>query len=199
MKTKAIYFVLLSVFLFACTGNKKNIDTTEQTTKPEPKILIAYYSQQGNTKAVAEQIFDKFGGDLFEIQLETPYPADEKETIEIVNGQRETYYRPALSNQVENMADYDIVFIGTPIWYSTAALPVFSFVESYDFSGKTIIPFYTCGGGGEGTFVADIKVTCGNAEFLESFGTTRSERQEGLAVEKIEQHLASLQEQLAAK
>ena len=180
MKTKSIFLLLLSLVLFACSGNK------------EPRILIAYYSQSGNTKAVAEQIQAKFGGDLFEIGLKDPYPASEQETIEIAGRQREEKMLPELSNVVGNMNEYDIVFIGTPIWFGTASLPMLSFVGSHDFAGKTVIPFYTCGGGGEGTYVADVKAICKGAVFLGSFGTTRPERAAGTHIEKVARHLDQL-------
>lgn len=180
MKTKLIFLTLLSAVLLSCGSNKK------------PNILIAYYSHSGNTKAVAEQIHAKFGGDLFEIQLATPYPDNEQDVIEVMQRQKEENIKPGLSNKVGDMSKYDIVFIGSPIWFGTASLPVFSFVESYDFSGKTIIPFYTCGGGGEGTYVEDIKAICNGATFLESFGNTRAEREAGTHTAKIEGHLEQL-------
>ena len=192
MKTKSILVILLSVLLLACNSNKKESGAMRIEKAPEPKILIAYYSLLGNTKAVAEQIQNKFGGDMFEIELVTPYPCDEKEVIEITKGEREVGYLPELSNKIENIADYDIIFIGTPIWYGTAASPIFTFVKSYDFSGKKIIPFYTCGGGNEGTYVEDLKAICEGAEFFESFGNRRPEREEGIHIEKIEKHLETI-------
>lgn len=180
MKTKLIFLILLSTILFACDSSKK------------PKILIAYYSLSGNTKAVAEQIHAKFGGDLFEIKTLTPYPGNEQEAIEIIQGQRAANIKPELSGKVANINEYDIIFIGTPIWFGTASLPVFSFVESHDFAGKTIIPFYTCGRGDQGTYVRDIQAICEGATFLESFGNTRPEREAGTHTAKIEQYLEQL-------
>lgn len=188
MKIKSVFIILLSVVLFACNSNKKSKETKE----PEQKILIAYYSLSGNTKAVAEQIQAKFGGDLFEIQPVTPYPNNEEEAIEIIGRQRDENIKPELSNKVGNMNEYNVVFIGTPIWFGTASLPIFSFVESYEFAGKTIIPFYTCGRGDEGTYVKDIQAICNGATFLESFGNTRPEREAGTHTAKINQHLEQL-------
>jgi flavodoxin len=186
MKTKIFLVLLLSTFfsafLTACGGEAK------------PKVLIAYYSQSGNTRAVAEQIQSKFGGDLYEIALATPYPADEAETIEIVGRQREEGVLPELSGVVPNMADYDVVFIGTPIWFGTASLPVFAFVEAHsaEFTGKTVVPFYTCGRGDMGTYVKDISLLLEGATLLEAFGNSRPEREAGTHVEKVAAHLEQL-------
>ena len=179
MKAKIILTLLLGVVLTACGGDK-------------PKILIAYYSQSGNTKEVAEQIQAKFGGDMFEIELVTPYPADERETIEISQKQREENILPELSRTVGNFADYDVVFIGTPVWFGTASLPVLSFVEAHDFAGKILIPFYTCGGGDAGTYVADITPYCEGATILEAFGNNRAEREAGTHIAKVAASLEQL-------
>ena len=180
MRTKIILILLLGVVLTACGGDA------------EPKVLIAYYSQSGNTKAVAEQIQAKFGGDLYEITLAAPYPAGERETIEIVGQQREAGILPELGGTVENMDEYDVVFIGTPIWFGTASLPVLSFVEAHDLAGKTVVPFYTCGGGDAGTYLADITPYCEGATILEAFGNNRAERQGGTHVAKVAAHLEQL-------
>jgi flavodoxin len=182
MKTKIFLVLLLSVVLTACGGGAK------------PKILVAYYSQSGNTKAVAEQIQARFGGEMHEITLATPYPAGEQETIEIVGRQREEGVFPALGGTVENLGDYDVVFIGTPIWFGTASLPVFSFVEAHsgDFAGKTVVPFYTCGGGDAGSYVADITPCLEGATILEAFGNNRAERTAGTHIAKVAAHLEQL-------
>ncbi len=174
--------IIVGVVLTACSGGTK------------PNVLIAYYSQSGNTKAVAEQIQAKFGGELFEIQLAVPYPAGEQETIEIVGRQKEEGILPELSATVGNLGDYDVVFIGTPIWFGTASLPVLAFVEAHsgDFAGKTVIPFYTCGGGDAGTYVTDITPCLGGATLLEAFGNNRAERTAGTHTAKVAAHLDQL-------
>ncbi len=180
MKIKAFFLLALTALLLSCGGSK------------EPRILIAYYSQSGNTKAVAEQIQAKFGGDLLEIELADPYPADEGETIGIVGQQREAGMLPTLGGAPVDMNDYDVVFLGTPIWFGAASLPVLAFVEANDFAGKTLVPFYTCGGGDAGTFVADITPYCEGATILEAFGNNRAEREAGSHVEKVAAQLERL-------
>ncbi len=180
MKTKIILILLFGVVLTACGGGAK------------PKVLIVYYSQSGNTKAVAEQIRSKFGGDMYEIELATPYPSDERETIEIVGRQRDGGVLPELNGAVGNMDEYDVVFLGTPIWFGTASLPVLSFVEGHEWAGKTVIPFYTCGGGNAGTYVEDITPYLEGAAILEAFGNNRCEREEGTHIAKVAGHLEQL-------
>ncbi|MDR2083738.1 MAG: flavodoxin [Bacteroidales bacterium] len=192
MKAKSLLIILLSVLLLACNNTKKDTGAIRIEKVPEPKILIAYYSLTGNTREVAEQIHDKFGGDIFEIELLTPYPTDEKTVIDIVKVEMESDYLPEVQNKVENMDEYDIVFLGTPIWFGTAATPIFTFVKEYDFSGKKVIPFFTCGGGDEGSYVEDVKVFCEGAEIYEAFGNRRPDREEGTHVEKVQKYLDQL-------
>ncbi len=179
MKAKILLLLVLSAVLTACGGGK-------------PKILIAYYSQSGNTEAVAEQIQARFGGDIHEITLATPYPAGEAETIAVVGVQRETGAMPELSATIENFADYDVVFLGTPIWFGGASLPVLSFVAAHDFAGKTVIPFYTCGGGDAGSYISDIAPYMGDAVVFAPIGNNRAERTAGTHIEKVEAQLDGL-------
>ncbi len=178
MKAKILILLLLTAVLSGCGA--------------KPKVLIAYYSQSGNTRAVAEQIQARFGGDMYEIALATPYPDGEAETIEVVGRQREAGNLPELSAGVENMGDYDVVFLGTPIWFGGASLPVLSFVAAHNFAGKTVIPFYTCGGGDAGTFVGDISPYMGDAVMFAPFGNNRAERTAGTHTAKVAEYLDGL-------
>lgn len=110
------------------------------------KILVAYFSWGGNTRKAAEQIQAKTGGDLFEIKTVKPYTTEYKPTTEVAKKELEDDARPELASKVNNMADYDVIMIGYPIWWHTAPMAVYTFMESYDLSGKIIIPFCTSGG-----------------------------------------------------
>lgn len=121
------------------------------------KILVAYFSragenyavgniEKGNTHIVADMIAEMTGADVFEIKTITPYPTAYKETTEIAKQELAENARPTLAAQVPNMADYDVVFLGYPIWWSDLPMPVYTFLEGYDWSGKTIIPFATSAG-----------------------------------------------------
>ena len=109
------------------------------------KILVAYFSYQGHTERVAQEIASQTGGDLFAIRPATPYPGYD-ECLDVAKAEKNNNARPAIDGRVENMADYDVVFVGYPIWWYDAPMIVLTFLEDYDFSGKTVIPFATSGG-----------------------------------------------------
>ena len=109
------------------------------------KILVAYFSYQGHTAGVAREIASQTGGDLFEIKPAAPYPGYD-ECLDVAKAEKNNNARPAVDGRVENMADYDVVFVGYPIWWYDAPMIVLTFLECYDFSGKTVIPFATSGG-----------------------------------------------------
>ncbi|MEE4195360.1 MAG: flavodoxin [Anaerolineae bacterium] len=111
-------------------------------------ILIAYYSLTGTTRKFAEAIHAVVDGDLFAIEMLHPYPKVYSEVLKASKPDWQNKVRPPLKHKVENIAEYSIVFIGSPNWFSTMAPPVFSFLEGHDLSGKKIIPFLTHGGGG---------------------------------------------------
>ncbi len=111
------------------------------------KILIAYFSWGGNTKGIAEEIQLQTGADLFEIELVTPYSTDYNTVLDEAQRDQNEQARPELAVHVENMDEYDTVILGYPNWWASIPMPIASFLEEYDFSGKTIIPFCSHGGG----------------------------------------------------
>ena len=118
------------------------------------RVLIAYFSATGTTKKIAEYAADAASADLYEIVPAEPYTADDL-NYNVSNCRanaemNDPSSRPEISGGVTNMADYDIVFIGYPIWWGEAPRIVSTFIESYDFSGKTVIPFATSGDSGMG-------------------------------------------------
>lgn len=106
-------------------------------------ILIAYFSHTGNTQEVAEYISKQTGGTLFRIEAQEPYTGGTQAVAERAETEEEQNARPAVAAQVENMDQYDAIFIGYPIWYYNAPMVIGTFLESYDLSGKTVIPFCT--------------------------------------------------------
>jgi len=132
-----------------------------QENMPEqPKILIAYYSISGNTKKVAEAIQENVGGTLFQIETVDAYPEIYNELTAQAKREISMGYRPKLKTKVADIAQYDIVFIGSPNWWGTIAPAVSSFIESNDFKGKIVIPFITHGSGGEQNTFTDLKRQC---------------------------------------
>ncbi|MCL2484523.1 MAG: flavodoxin [Endomicrobia bacterium] len=142
------------------------------------KILIAYYSHSGNTAKIAKQIQKYTGGDLFEIKTIDAYPAKYNDLTSQAKKEISEGFKPTLASKVINFEKYDIIFVGSPNWWSTIAPPVASFLSEYDFSGKTIIPFCTHGGGGIARCFDDMKKLQPNANFLEGKGFYGSDASE---------------------
>lgn len=130
------------------------------------KVLVAYYSWSGNTKAVAEQIQRETGADIFFIQPQTPYPGDYRECVDIAKKEMNENARPAVANTVDNMDQYDIVFVGYPIWWGKAPMFVYTFLESYNFQGKTVVPFCTTGGTPISGSMADAQKSAAGAQLV---------------------------------
>lgn len=128
------------------------------------KVLIAYFSHSGNTRIVAETIQKLTGGDLFAIETVTPYPQDYNTVVEIAKREQTANERPALTAQVADMASYDTLILGYPNWWSTIPMPVFTFLEGYNFSGKVILPYCTHEGSAMGHSERDIARLCPGAE-----------------------------------
>lgn len=105
------------------------------------KVLVAYFSYSGTTKNIANAISEKTGGDLFEITPQDGYSNVYMESNSEIRGNK----RPALTDTVENMDEYDIVFVGYPVWWHATPAPINTFLESYNLTGKLIIPFCTSG------------------------------------------------------
>lgn len=133
------------------------------------KTLIVYYSWSGNTRRVAQVIQGYVGGDLVELVPEQPYPTSYQETVRQAKREIQSGYLPPLKTRVNNIEQYDIVFIGSPNWWGTVAPPVASFLSSHSLSGKTIAPFITHGGGGKGRAIEEIKKLCPNSKILPEF------------------------------
>ena len=133
------------------------------------KKLVAYFSARGVTKNAAERLAKAVGADLFEIKPQVPYTnADldwmnkkSRSSVEMSNPDS----RPAIAETLPNMQDYDTVFVGFPIWWYVAPTIINTFLESYDFSGKTMVPFATSGSSGMGKTVDVLKKVCPSANW----------------------------------
>jgi flavodoxin len=132
-------------------------------------ILIAWYSHSANTRKLAKLIGQKTGGDLQEILPQTPYPAAYNTVVAQAKKEIQAGYRPVLQSLPQSIAGYGTVFVGSPNWWSTVAPPVAAFLEFFDFSGKTVIPFCTHGGGGFGHIERDIAKQCPRSILLPGF------------------------------
>lgn len=136
-------------------------DDTAQAEQTEggSNMLVAYFSlageqygvgviEEGNTSIIAHMIAEQTGADLFEIEAVTPYPTSHSELLDVSRQEMANNARPEISSTVDNMDDYDTIFIGYPNWWGDMPMIVYNFLKSYDLSGKTIVPFCTHGGSG---------------------------------------------------
>lgn len=133
------------------------------------KILIAYFSYEGNTKGFAESIQKEVGGDLFFIEPQDAYPKNRDTAIEQAKGEVESKYTPKLVNKLADIRSYDIIFIGTPIWWYTVAPPIRTFLTEYELADKTIVPFSTHKGSGLSGIDKTIQEIQPKAKVLEGF------------------------------
>ncbi|MCL2673509.1 MAG: NAD(P)H-dependent oxidoreductase, partial [Alphaproteobacteria bacterium] len=153
---KKIICAVMAVLTAACGSNAKE---TELAGKPEGRVLVVYFSESPNrnTHAVAMWIHQAVGGDIQAIEMVEPYTGSYRE---IVNRSRQEFrnsVHPQIKPFKHNVADYDVIFIGSPIWFNTYAPPVATFLAGNDFTGKIIVPFCTHGGHGAGNFYDDIR------------------------------------------
>ena len=133
------------------------------------KKLVAYFSASGTTKKAAERLAKTVGADLFEIKPAAPYTSADLNSMDKKSRSSvemsDPASRPEIAERLPNMADYDTVFLGFPIWWYVAPRIISTFVESYDFTGKTLVPFATSGGSGMGRTVGELKKLCPKANW----------------------------------
>lgn len=159
VKKIMILSVLMLTSIANATTNTSNANNTSNTT--EPRILVAYFSMQdGNTGDVARAIYEVTGGDLYRILVAEPYPGDDKVRKELLTQQIEQNILPPLAGPNPDFTEYDIIFLGSPVWANHLSQPVKSFLYKYDLSGKTVIPFVSHGGGGRGRAFSDVAEMC---------------------------------------
>ena len=141
------------------------------TKKVAPKkFLVLYYSQTSNTKTVAQEIATRLGADIEEIVPVKPYDGDFQATIARCMKEREEGITPEIKPVAADIAKYDVIFIGYPIWFGTFAPPVAAFLDQVDLSGKKIVPFCTFGSGGLESSVKDLAQKQPKAEILPGYG-----------------------------
>ena len=162
MKSAPFFLSLLILcMLSACAEAQK--------PSADQKVLIVYLSRTNNTKAIAEMIQKNVGGSLVALELVKPYPKDYKATVQQVAQENENGYLPPLKTKIDNIADYDVVFIGFPTWGMQLPPPMKSFLKQYNLKGKTVIPFNTNGGYGIGSTFQTVKEICRESTILEGF------------------------------
>jgi flavodoxin len=174
--------IVLSTLIACAQKNRTANDTEiENQTQGEnmKKVLITYFSCTGNTRSLAEQIAQASKAELYEIKPKIPYSSEDlnwRNNSSRSNIERnDPSSRPAISDKVENMEQYDIIFLGYPIWFGQAPNIIYTFLESYDFSGKTIIPFCTSGSSPIGSSASNLHRICSdNTTWLSGSRFTRN-------------------------
>ena len=147
-------------------------ESETSTTGDSSSVLIAYFSWSGNTEQVAQIIQQETGGDLFEITPAPPYTDDYNELLDIAQQEQSGNARPELAGQVENWEQYDTIFVGYPNWWSDAPMAVYTFLESYDWDGKTLVPFNISASGGFGRSLSGLEESATGATILDGLSFT---------------------------
>lgn len=161
-----------------------------QTSEKASKVLVLYYSQTSNTKTVAQEIATRLNADIEEIALEVPYDTAFQATIDRCKADREKGILPEIKPLKVNVADYDTIFLGYPIWFGTYAPPIASLLEKVDLSGKFVMPFCTFGSGGLESSVKDLAEKQPNAKIMPGYGV-RAARMDAVPKE-VEHYLKSI-------
>ena len=155
---------LLTISLSACSQNGKK-------ENKQMKTLVAYFSASGTTKGVAQQLAEVAGADLHEIKPAQPYTDADLDWQDKLSRSsmemQDKKSRPAITGKLTNMKDYDVVYVGFPIWWYTCPTIINTFMEAYDFNGKTVIPFATSGGSSIKKACTDLKAAYPNLNWKE--------------------------------
>lgn len=165
--------ILIAYFTWAENTKVEHPETVDVDATSSASVLLP-----GNTARLAGWIQEETGGDLFSIVTAQPYPSDYDECLDRGAKEQAENARPELTAAVENMDQYDVIFLGYPDWWGTCPMAVFSFLDNYDFTGKTVIPFCSHGTGGVGRSIRDLKEAVPQGEFLEEIGIYRQDTEE---------------------
>lgn len=161
--------LMTSLLLSLAAAGVAPLSSASAAQLPRGKVLVACFSRSGNTRVVAGQVRRALQTDLFEIAPETPYPDDYFETVEQARQETERGYKPPLKERVADIGSYETVFLGFPIWGTTAPPVIRSFLSAHDLSGKTLIPLVTHGGYGLGNSLSVVAEHAPDAQLVEGF------------------------------
>jgi len=174
------YLISFLLVVSSCDFSDRQTPLTLEEDQNQQNIMIVFLSRTKNTKALAEIIHDQVGGTLVELELVNPYPENYRAIVEQVVRENETGFLPLLKSNIGNMDETDVVFIGFPTWGMQLPPPMKSFLNTYDLSGKTVIPFNTNAGYGVGNSFETIKKLCPNSEILTGFSTVGGIERDGI-------------------
>lgn len=190
----AVMLCICSVLgLTACGGNQSTTDNApEAPVTGDANILVAYFSWSGNTQQVARWISEKTEGEIFRIVPEVPYTNED--VFDRAQNELNSGTRPPLAEHIDEeiMAQYDVIFVGFPIWWYDLPMPVWTFLEEYDLSGKTIIPFFTHNGSSSGAgSISTVVELCPDSTVIRDYFTYSGNRVKN-AESEVEQWLSEL-------
>lgn len=185
MKNFRLILVLATIVMTAVSCGPKKTQKIKE--KIPYKMLVVYYSQTSNTKAVATEIATRLNADLEEIVPLEPYENDFQATVERGKKELEEGVRPKIQPLKVNVADYDIIFVGYPVWFGTYAMPMWTFLDQVSLSGKKVVPFCTFGSGGLESSMKDLAKAQPEANILSGYGV-RAARMDAMPQE-IDQFL----------
>lgn len=176
------------------TKEKPVTQNTKAVKGKQKKVLVAYFSVpetdgvdassgasrvrqngqvMGNTSYVASIISRATGGDLHEIKTKRTYPGAHKALIDAAKVEHDRNARPKLTSHIKNLKDYDVIFVGFPNWWYDMPMPIYTFFDEYDFTGKTLIPFCTHGGSGFSSAISTIQRLEKGAHILDHYSIDR--------------------------
>ena len=164
---RKLFILMMAVLgIASCKQQQKTLEAAKEAEK----ALVLYYSQTGATKAVAEEIQKQTGADIEAIVLEQPYDGDFQQTIARCQQEQADSILPAIKALTKNPADYDVIFLGYPVWFGTYASPIATLLREQSFEGKKVVTFCTFGSGGLQTSTNDVKNALSKATVVEGYG-----------------------------
>ncbi len=172
--------VITIVCLLAGCPQAQNSLTEKGVELNGKEVLIVYLTRTKNTKAIAQIIQKNVGGKLVELEWQNPYPEDYKAMVAQVADENASGFLPPLKTKIDNISQYDVVFIGFPTWGMQLPPPMKSFLNQYNLNGKTIIPFNTNAGYGIGSSFDTVKQLCPDSKILEGFSTKGGVERDGI-------------------
>ena len=174
---RTIFLAIAALAMLSCNTDKK-----QSISEESPKMLVLYYSQTGATRTVANELQAQLGADIEEIVATQPYDGDFQATIQRCQQEKAEGKLPEIKPIEADLSQYDVIFLGYPVWFGTYAPPVETFINNTDLSGKTIVTFCTFGSGGLNTSTANLKAAQPEANVIEGYGV-RNARLEAVPAE----------------
>lgn len=156
--------------MFTVCGSEKKTDGADSATVAKPKVLVIYYSQTGATKLLADELQKQLGADVEEIVCENPYTGDFNQTIQRCQDEMADNEYPSIKPLNANIGEYDVIFLGYPVWFGTYARPIGGLLRAQSFDGMKIVTFCTFGSGGIEASTKDLQQKMEGCEVIQGFG-----------------------------